>query len=561
MSFLKGFLRRNWFAFALASLFVAVGTLPHLYGYALEANNMHFMGFVGRGVFGHNGYLMLARQAQEGQHLMENLLAPEPLPRVFFNLEWWLYGKAARWTGLSLVAVYHFYRAASVFLLAFSVLYLLRRCLHTVFQQRFALALVALGSGFGWMLIAGSRVLLRLMPSLTPLARTEFPGVQYENVLVPLPPDVGGVSLPAYLVNQPHFALAVGLVALTYGLLIAAVQTGRTRYYVYSGMAALAHAVVRPYNIPEMYLIFLLYPALLCVRDGRLDVRRFVGPALAGALMLPLVFYYAYLASTGALGGKGPLWQPGLFVDHILWLGLPFILAVMSFRGLSRLKEVSPAILLMGLWLVVAFLIEQTWPYYRSGQEGAFAAYTVAPVILATAGPLRWAYEYILRRRPSFASAKLAAAGALILVSMPSTALVYYRMFTDLRDHPAPYYVSDDVYQGMKWLEANAGRHDTVLSSFDTGQLVPRVAGVKAFQGHYMITPNAAEKRALAERFYGTRGDDAFKRKLVRDYGIRYVFLSPLERRPSGFDPAEHPWLVPVFSQGDTGLYRVQRQN
>jgi hypothetical protein len=552
-------LRRNWFGLALSLLFVGIGTLPYLYGYALETDGMRFMGFVGRGVFGHNGYLMLARQAQEGLHLMENLLAPEPLPRVFFNIEWWLYGKAARWTGLSLVAVFHFYRAASVFLFAFSVVYLLRRCLETVFQRRFALAWVMLGSGFGWMLVVGSRALLWLMPSLAPLARGESPGVLYENVLIALPPDVGGVSIPPYLVNQPHFPLAVGLVALTYGLLIAGAQTGRMRYYVYCGLAALAHTAVRPYNIPEMYLIFLLYPALLCAREGRLDVRRFAGPAVAGAIMLPMVLYCVYLAYTGALGGKGPVWQPGLFVDHILWLGLPFILAVVSFRGLSRLKEADPAILLVGLWLVVAFLVEQSWPYYRSGQEGSFAAYMVAPVILATAGPLRWAYEYLVRRRPGFSRARLAVASILILSSMPSAVLVYYRMFADLREHPAPYYISNDIYGGMKWLEANAGRHDTVLAGFDTGQLVPRLAGVKTFQGHYMITPNAGEKRAMAERFYGTRGDDAFKRKLVRDYGIRYVFLSPLERRPSGIEPAEHPWLAPVFSQGGTGLYRVQR--
>ena len=554
---LKKFIQKNWFPLILAAAFALAGSLPYLYAYTIETSGSHFMGFVGRGVFGHNGYLMFARQAQAGRHLLENLLAPEPLPRVFFNLEWWLFGKMARWTGLSLVATFHVWRVATCFLFALSIMYLLRQCLATEFQRRFALALIMLGSGFGWIILATSRLLIRLLPAARNWAHDSTPaGVLFKDVLMPLPPDVAGVSAPAYLVIQPHFMMAVAFAALTCAFLIKAVQTDKTRYYLFTGLAALAHSIVRPYNIPEMYLIFSLYPALLWARGRRLNARIVAGGAMAGAVVVPMVAYYAWLAHTGALGGTGPAWEPWSFFQHILWLGLPFVLALPALCGLVRLRKTDPALLLMGLWLVLAFLIEQSYPWYKSGQEAAFPAYVVAPVVLATAGPFRSIYRWLRRRYPSPAFKQVAAA-LLILLSMPSFLVVYRRMFTDLEAHPAPYYISADLHAALLWLEQNAQKNDTVLASFETGQLVPRLAGVKSFQGHYMITPNAPEKRALAERFYGTRGDNQFKLSLTRQYNIRYVICSPLERRPAGFTPADHPWLQQVFSRGDVQIFRV----
>jgi len=557
---LKRFIHRNWFPLALAAALALIGSLPYLYGYAIETPDSRFMGFVGRGVFGHNGYLMLARQAQSGLHLMENLLAPEPLPRVFFNLEWWLFGKTARWTGLSLVGTFHVYRVATTIIFALSVMYLLRQCLVGEFKQRFALAIIMLGSGFGWAVLAASRVATAVSPAARQLAQDmSYTGVTFKNVLFPMPPDVAGISVPAYLVAQPHFILAAAFASLTAAFLIQAATSRQTRYYVLAGFAALAHMFIRPYSIPEIYLLFALFPALMAWRDRRIGARTFAGPATAAAIPAPMVVYYGWLAYVGALGGTGPAWRPWSFVMHIGWLGLPYVLALAALPSLTRFRKASPALLFMGLWLVLAFLIEQASLWYHGGQEAAWAAYIIAPTILAAGGPFSWAYSRLSPRwrTPAF---KRTAAILIVVLSMPSFAVAYGRMFTDLQNHPAPYYVSTDLYSALEWLERNADKHDTVLASFETGQLVPRIAGVKTFQGHYMINPNAAEKRDLADRFYAKPNDDAFKRNLVQKYGIRYVILGPLERHPGGFQPTQHQWLEPVFTQNKVQIFKVEIQ-
>lgn len=559
----KGPLSEYRFAAVLALAVVVVGSLPYAYGYYHAGEGTRFMGFVGRGVFGLNGYLMLARQAQDGWHLFENLTTSDDVPRVFFNLEWWLFGKMARWTGLSLIAVFHIWRAASVVLFVFSAHFLLRLCLDTPFQRKFALALIALGSGFGWVLWGASKTITMLFPPAQQWAQDQFvSAVRLEGLLFPMPVDVTGVSVPAYLVNQPHFIRAVAFAALTYAFLLAGERTGRRAYFVCSGLAALLHAVIRPFNVPEMYLVFMLFPALLCLRDGRLDAARFKNYALAGLILLPMVVYYAYLAHVNAMGSGRPNWRPGLFVDHLLWLGLPFALMWFAFRGVGHLRTARPSGILLALWVFLAFLIEQAYPYYRTGQEAAFAAYVIVPSILAI-GPMRAIYGWLCDcgrlqwLDPRSKRFKRAAATAVVVCCMPSFLIAYAGMFTGLRQRPEPHYISDDVYGALEWFEDNARRHDTVLASFEMGQLAPRIAGVKTYQGHYMITGNFKQKYADAQRFYARPGDEAFKRALVAGHRIRFVLLGPSERHANGFEPSGHGWLRERFSKGSVAIYEV----
>lgn len=560
---------RSPFAFPLVlALAIAVlGTFPYIYGYWSADGGNRFMGFVGRGVFGPNGYFMLARQAQDGLDLFENLSTPEPLPRVFFNLEWWLFGRMARWMGLQLIAVEHIWRIGTVFLFVFAAYYLVRQCLETEFQRRFALALMVLGSGFGWVLWLVSKLAVLLLPALR--AHTQaFDGnmVLFKDQLFPLSLDMSGISVPIELINQPHFLRAQAFAALMAGLLIAGETTGKRRYFAGAGLAALAHAIIRPFNVPEMYLIFLLYPLLLAARDKHLDWKRVVNYAIPALIVLPQVVYYAWLAYVGALGATGPKWQPGLFVDHILWLGLPFLLIFLWSPGLAWLPYAKPSSILLALWLILAFLIEQAYPYYKPGQEAAAAAYWTVPAILATAGPFRYLYKWlcgsaVLRRLTNldFSSIrfKRVAATSVVVFCMPSVVIAYVMLFTALRDHPVPHYLGEDTYAAMKWLEANARKHDTVLSSIETGQLIPRIAGIKVYLGHYMITKDSAGKQEDVKRFYGTRGDDTFKQQVIADNRIRYVLLSPSEHRDNGMNPADHRWLVPRFKQGLAELFEV----
>ncbi len=533
--------REYGFPLILAAVIAVAGTLPYLYGYQHTPAGERFMGFIGRGTNGSNGYLMMAKQVERGCHLIENKITPEPLPRSYFNLEWWLFGSFARWTGLSLIATFHADRVFTAFFVLFSIYFLARSCLKTTGARRLALALAALGSGLGWTIWLADRAL---------------------GLHLPYPLDLQGVSACAYLVNKPHFARAVGLAALQYGFLVLGEQRGLRRYFVYSGLAAILRTAVRPYHIPETYLVFALVPLILCWREGRFDLRRIGNYALAGLVHLPAALYFVWLAHADVLGMGGWKREGLLLVPMILWLGLPFLLTCAGFAaaGLSKLRNTDVATIVLGAWLFMAWLLENTFPYYTAAHESSFEAYCIAPVLLAMLGPIPWLYARLSAR---WNVPRTMAGLALVLLCLPSSAYVYGRFFTDLngpQNPPWRYYVSENVFQALRWLEDNADPNAVVLASDTTSQFVPVVANNKTVTGHDMLTAWYDTKNAEIGRFYGVRGDDAFKQQMIRRYRVSYVLFGPYERMPQGMVPEEHPWLRPAHREGDVLVYAVQLQ-
>jgi len=457
-----------------------------------------------------------------------------------------MFGKAARWTGLSIIAVFHIGRVISVALFMFAAYYMISQCVDTAFQQRFALALMAFGSGFGWILWLASKV-------------SHF---SYPRLL-----DLDGVTPFGFLVSNPHAVRLHAFAMLTFALLLAGERSGKRGFFVLSGLCALARASMRPYGIPETYLIFFLFPMLLCLKERRFSLVRVKNYAIAAVLPLPQVLYCVSLMNSNPLGPiiAGVDAKPPFFLNYIIWLGPPFVLIFLSFEGFTRLRQMKSSSLMLILWIVLSFLISESYPYLRWGFEACFALFLVPP-ILATAGPLRAIHRSVMnsslvcRIVPARISAdvfKRVAATLFIVFCSLSSVIVYGRMFTRLRNCTPPYYVSDDLYDSLVWLGRNSEPEHVVLACPGTGTYVPRVAGNKTFTGHYCVTIDFDEKNRLADRFFARRGDEGFKKRLIARYGIRYVLIGPDETRPGGMVPSDHRWLRKVYSPGDVAIYEV----
>lgn len=542
-------LREYLFPLLLGLLWCILGTLPYLYAYQTTPDGEVFMGFVGRGTPGANGYFMFERQAQDGFHFMENRVTPEPLPRTFWNLEWWALGKFARWTGLSLVVVFHLERITAAFWFALAVYFLAALCLDRPAQRRLATTLVCCGAGLGWIIWCANNGL----------------GMHLE-----VSRDLKGVNVPVYLVNKPHFIRAGACAALTYAFLLLGARTGKTRHFVYSGLWALAHSAMRPYHILELYTIYAVFPALLSLQHERLETRLFKQSAIAGMVHLPGVLYYVWLAWTDSLGMSGWKRVPGMLIEYFLWCGWPFIVCVVAFLvfpWVLRPQQLRDSTLLLGLWILIAWAICNTYPYWSAGQEAAFYALQIAPAILALGAPLAWCHQaaiqgqfgpglQTLAAKPRFTRI---AAVVLILLSLPTTAVTYGQLFTTLRgnSHGWTFYISQGLLDALKWLDRNTPPSSVVLAAHDTSQFIPRVARNKIVTGHDMLTADYNTKNAEVNRFFANSGDEDFKRALIKRYNVRYILHGPLERQLGPCNPASFPWLRPIHSTSDTTLYEV----
>ncbi len=546
----------------VVAFFVVIGSFPYLYGYWNEHPDDRFMGVVGRGALHSIGYMMFARQAQEGQNLFENRLTPEPLPRAYFNPEWWLCGRFARWTGMSLAAASQAHRIVAVAAMVFALYYLLARCLATVFQRRLALALIVFGGGFGWVAWCASILYVEGFPLIHPLlAHLGFTA----STPTPFPVcyDVEGVTIFGYLINKPHFILAGASIVLVYAFLLEGERTGKTRYFVLSGLAAMANLLIRAFAIYEICAILALYPLLLSWRERAFRPRRFVHYAIAASMTVPVAVYYAFLLARGVLGG-GRLEMPLFsFFQYIVRYGLPFVLMFAYFQGPAHVRRMKPSSLLMTLWFAVAFVVAQLYPLLRNGEEAALYSFTIVPAILIVEGPLPRIFKSISGWMKGPAAGpndlgKLCLAVALVLFCSLSNVVLYGRMFTTLNQARTHYYIPNDLHAALEWLGAHSDHDSVVLSGPVTCPLIPYYAGNKTFTGHDLLTTNRKEKDTIAQCFFEQGGNEMYEREVVHRYGVRYVVSGPYEATPEGTPLSKYPWLEPVFTQGRATVFEVK---
>ena len=539
--------REWWFPVALAVLIFVVGSAPYVYGYLTAPEGQVFMGFVGRGTPGANGYFAFAKQVQEGFHLIENKMTPEPTRRDYFNLEWWVFGQMARQFGLSLEAVFHITRAMIVLFYVCAVYWLISLCLGSLFSRRLALLIICFGSGLGWLIWLGNHYAhLDLLPSR----------------------DIRGVSIFGYLVNKPHFILGAALATMTQAYHLLAYRRGKTRYFVYSGVAAALHSLVRPYGIPETHALWLAYPALLCIRDGQFSFARFKGAAIAIAVHGPVFAYFIYYAITGSLGN--PDWSrlPGHVVENFLWMGIPMVAFFLGLPWHLRMRGNSDASLLLTAWFVLAWLHCGCYPYIRGGQEAAYYSFSIVPTIL-TLGvtlPMFWGYlqrvwPWVVARLPDFSLRDVRVAGSAVLLAacLPSSAIVYGEYFTTLRQGTADwtFCISRDLYDALVWLDGASGEQDVAIASLPASQFVSRLGRSKTVTGHDFLTAKYLEKNDLVQRFYSRPEDAVFKTDLLCKYRVQWVVYSEFEQRMGKVDFDAFPWLSAVYRKGNVAIYKV----
>ena len=323
----------------------------------------------------------------------------------------------------------------------------------------------------------------------------------------------------------------------------------------------------------EIYTVYLALPVLLNLRDGQWNGRRFANYLLAAAVHLPMVGVYLCFAHGNPLGMTGwdlasgfflPGWgRPGFLLEMVFWLGWPFLLCCAGMPWLLRLRGVSKPQVFLVLWLLTAWLICNLYPYWGAGQEAGFHPFHLAPVLIVVGGFLP-ALEARLHARGRRVSGprRTAAAVALVLLSMPTTAIVYADMFhapqTD--DMHASHYLDRDTCAALEWLDTNGREGDIVLASYPTSQFIPWITGLKTVTGHYMFTIDRNAKNRAVQQFFATAYREDLHGALLNTQRVRFVVYGENERRLGTALPhGGWPGMAPVHRVGSTTVYRVAR--
>jgi len=519
---------------SLATLLLALTSLPYLWGYVSAPPDRQFMGLT----FTTHDYAQYMSWARESERsvFVQNKLTSEPTEAIFFNPVWWLVGQAQRIVGLPFAAVNQGLR----FVAGFAFVLVLGAFAALVVpgpERRFAVALACVASGFGWVLVLVKQVTGTLA---APLLVQAFPGNTFFGMMV-----------------VPHMVLSASMVIGVFVLMLDAYRHGCGRRALLAGLLCLALGFAHPYNIVTVYAVIGVFTVLVTFRDG-LRLRWVAATAAFYAVSVPSVLYWLGVAAASE-SWREVLRQYrnlGVFTPDplglLVLLGATAIMAVLALR-MVRPREVGDLFVItwLGVQIVIVYLPVEFQINLLNGIQ-------VPLGILAA----RWIYRGLLpwlaARRVGLRVPTHGVVLALVLLLViPTNAYLLAWRVVDLGRHTYPDYVARDDAAALAWLNRSALPSEVVLSSMAIGHYLPGLSGTHAFLASGVNTLDFYAKRAAVEQFFAADTSPDDRQSLLAQYGIGYVFHGPAERALGGFEPATADYLQPVFTTAHTVVYRV----
>jgi len=367
------------------------------------------------------------------------------------------------------------------------------------------------------------------------------------------------------LLTFPHFCLAVASLLGVFGGAVSYVQRPRPALLGLVAISALSLAFLHSFMALVVDVVLLVYSGLLWGLR-RCAPRQAVWPVgLAGLLPLPMIVYQ--YTSVGAepvfrsFQAQNVTASPPP-VYYLLGYGFVLLLALPgAWRAIRRRDERR---LFLVVWLVaVALLVYAPLSLQRRMVEGAH----VALCILAADGLVRWLLPAVRRsllarfaeRRLRYPARRLRLLALNLILALSCLSNVY--LVTGLTTAAAArhrqLFHSRDQNEALAWLAAHSSPDDTILSRLAAGSYIPAHIGHRVFLGHVIETADYRNKARLARDFFAGEMSDAEARRLLRDYGIAYVYVGPDERATGAFDPESKPYLARRFASGDVVVYQV----
>ena len=544
---------REWIlAITFSLLLTALLATPYVLGHTLTRPGIEFTGTL-MNPEDSQSYFAKMLQGYDGNLLYTIPFTSEEHDPAFRGGFYMVLGHLARWLGMSLVTTWHIARgAAGIFLFVMTFVFV-----ATFFHDRrsrwTAYALALLGSGLGWLIfLTGQTRLLGAFPVdfKMPEAHLFFSALAF-----------------------PHVAFGTGLLLASFWLLYRTVTADRSKglYAIAAGVVNLALGIVYPFLIILVVATAALYWLHLCYRARSLLWRLATLLALTFLVPAPLFLYYAYTHETNAVFHawaaqavtSSPPW-PHYLVSH----GVLLLLAILPY--LQKRDSLSPGESKAFLWswvIAAIFLLYAPLNPQRRFIQGVH----VPLAILATAGllqvilpwirqsrPFRW-----LVARPRYTTAGLERLFIVAFLAFMSISNIYVladlSVMTTLRQ-PYPFFRTQAELDVVSWVRANTKRNAVVLGAYETGNYLAGRAGNRVVLGHWAETKDWLEKYGLAQHFYNSKTDDAWRYEFLQQHGISYVWFGPRERRLGDFVPnSASNYLIPAYRSGEFTLYSVRK--
>jgi hypothetical protein len=523
--------RQEWiWVIAVSAVIVVAASLPYLAGCLAQTPDWRFVGSIMDPVDYHS-HLAKMWQGYRGEWLYQLLFTPEPHRGVYVQTFYVALGQLARILHLGLPVTYHIARVSFGFLMLLAIYRFLALFVPSTRTRRVAFLLATIASGLGWL--------------TEMLAPTAAGGIS--------PIDFWLLDAFTYLAMLvfPHFCAAVALLLSIYILLLKRADGPTLLDGLLVVLASAALGIIHPYTLLLADAVPLLYWGIEALRTRRVHWRGIVTVVVMGISQLPLLIYDLWVFRSqpvfAAWSSQNLTLSPPL--GAYLW-GYGFLLVLAILGLVVWTRRGWPGLAFPVIWIaLVAALI-----YVPSNLQRRFLEGVQVPLgLLAGVGLAEGLFPQHKGQRlgrPRWLAMAMLIALAAVSNLYLTTA---YTVTAAIRD-PRLFWRAE-VLAGVDWLGKHTEPEDTVLSSFEVGNLIPGRIGHRVVLGHWMETVGYAEKDAAVARFFDAATPDEERVALLEEYDVAYLFYGPTERALGAFDPDGSHYLVRRFSHDGVRVY------
>lgn len=521
----------------LASALVFLAFLPLLWVALTDTRDWQFMGTLHNYTDGAT-YISKMVTGQEGDWLIEFQHTPEPHHGAFIQVIYPLLGHLSRLASLPTIVMFHVARVGASLFMYLALYHLAASIWQRVRTRRIFFAVVALGSGLGWL----------LSPAFEEIGFMR--GAVWPDLQIP-------EAFPLYSTfMNVHFPLALACLALIASLLITVLRPGAQKYAsaestsAVVGLLSVALSLLYPQALVPIGASLALYVVISWLERKYSAAKWAVRWVLA--LVLPAVpmaaYYFAIVVNIPAFSEwnrQNVTAAPPLLV-MLLGFGLPLLAALPALlRAVRHFEQDDDRLMLVWLLAMLVFT------YLPTNVQRRFAVGMMIPIAyFATRAIEDFWFQHISRRYRNYALAiflPLIAVSQIFVLFLPALPVILGQP-----QRAAGIFLERDYTRAMRWIDGLTRRDDVILASPTVSVWIPGWARARVVYGHPYETLNAEEKRALVTDWYSSEDTDSCGDLLDR-YNIRFVIVGPEERELGSVACAETLNQVQAF--GQVGIY------
>lgn len=499
-------------------------------------------------------YYSNIEQAKEGHFLFKNLYTSEPHPRFIFDPFWLGVGFLAKVFSLSSFLAFQLSKFLLIPIFLIVSYYLVAFFFQEEAKRKICFIFLIFASGLGGFYFTEHSALF---------SKTGEVFIFSEEDLLRLPLDVFTADVFTFfsIHNSPHFLASLTLIILIFLLSLLAFENYKLIYSLGAGLSALFLFQFHPYHLPTIFLVLGVFILLSIFKEKRLNINYLKHYCILLFFSLPPIFYHLWtlqnfwVRKAHFLQNITP--TPSLPLVLISYGFLIPLALIGSFYILKKNEKNKKDIFLLSWFFVQVLLIYSPLPFQRRLVEGL----QIILVILAILG-LFYLRNWLKAKQIFQKYFKEVFSNKIFLIYL-FFILFFWSNFLILTNDLSLYlknyyrmYLTKEVQEAMLWLREDTEEEGVVLSSLETGDLIPAFSLRQVYLGHLHQTVQAKRKLAEVEWFFQSNNDDE-KQSFLKENKINYLFYGSEEKKESLFNPEEKNYLEKVFSNNQVTIYKI----